>query len=71
MRRAVVVLLVLGMLSVAGCGKEHIDAGVLVERGGLYYLPNSTTPVSGAARGWHDNGQLKAEGTYKNGELVE
>ena len=41
----------------------------LVERDGMYYEVNSTTPFTGSVEDYYDNGQLEYKENYKNGIL--
>ncbi len=40
----------------------------LVERQGITYKVNSTTPFTGSSVTYHENGQLQKKINYKNGE---
>ena len=76
-------LLSLGFL--AGCGgdgtedrSEPVVAVTMDElfprlAGGtfIYYLKGSNTPYTGKVFGWHENGQKRYEGDFKDGEKVE
>jgi len=52
----------------ASCSKE-VDEHQLVIRYGISYEMNSQIPFTGTATSYHENGQLKNQGTYKNGKL--
>ena len=46
---------------------EEVPYSKLVERQGITYKINSTTPFTGSSVSYHDNGQLESRGNYKNG----
>ena len=56
-----------------GCGEKKSD-GVnfdeLEDREGVAYLKNSDSPYTGKCFEFHDNGQKKAEGNFKDNELI-
>tara|TARA_B100001093_G_C26711360_1_gene963562 strand:+ start:178 stop:477 length:300 start_codon:yes stop_codon:yes gene_type:complete len=63
-------LLLLFVLLVS-CSKEvpsEVPSDKLVERQGLKYEINSTTPFSGSTVHYHDNGQLQLRCSYKDGK---
>lgn len=55
-------------LTIAACSRE-VDASKLVERQGVYYEVNSTTPFSGTLVSYHDNGQLEEKTQLRDGLL--
>ena len=61
-------LLVTFILLLSGCGKV-VDQELLQERNGVSFMPNETAPFTGRAQLHFVNGQLKAEGTYKDGQM--
>ena len=66
MKRLLGLLLVLGMV---GCGQKTVDASKTVDRDGLVYEANSETPFTGIEVHKYENGQKKAELSYKDGKL--
>ena len=44
-----------------------VDFKLLVARDGKQYIGDSDLPFSGIAVAWHENGQKKVEGTFKDG----
>lgn len=61
------IILCLVLLSSYSYSKE-ILLDQLVERDGVYYEVNSTTPFTGSV-GLYENGQLEKKGNYKDGKL--
>ena len=55
------------LIAIGGCSKE-VPKDQLVERGGVYYEINSSTPFSGTTLWYHNNGQLRQEANYKDGK---
>ena len=56
------------LLILIGCsGIEYDD---LDERHGVYYRKDTNEIYSGPFISYHDNGQLKEEGTYKDGKRL-
>ena len=47
----------------------EIPSDQLVERQGITYEVNSQTPFTGGFVNYHENGQLKGKGNYKDGKL--
>jgi hypothetical protein len=82
-RSVLFALLSLGFL--AGCGGDETEdrsepvVAVTMDElfprlaGGtfIYYLKGSNTPYTGKVFGWHENGQKRYEGDFKDGEKVE
>ena len=56
------------LLIVVGCTKE-VPANQMVERGGVWYEVNSTTPFTGTTIRYHNNGQLQEKGNFKDGKF--
>jgi antitoxin component YwqK of YwqJK toxin-antitoxin module len=56
-------MLVVGFTS----GQEPIDGSTLIGKDGLKYHPDTKELYSGVAVWYYDNGQKRAEGTYKDG----
>ncbi len=54
------------LLLLIGCGKK-VDN--LVERNGVKFEIDSTTPYNGIYKSYYENGQLKTEENYKYGKL--
>ena len=61
-----VIILMCLVLALSGCEKEVevVSVDKIQDRNGTAYLPNSTTPFSGRAVDYYDNGQLKYEASY-------
>ena len=61
-----VIILMCLVLALSGCEKEVkvVSVDKIQDRNGTAYLPNSTTPFSGRAEDYYDNGQLKYEAIY-------
>jgi len=55
------------MLILVSCSNE-VPVDILVERQGVSYEVNSTTPFTGGFVGYHENGQLLSKGNYKDGK---
>ena len=53
-----------------GCQEPEppVYEGKLLVREGLHYKPKSIEPFSGRNREWHENGQLRWEGNFKDGK---
>ncbi|MDA7509052.1 toxin-antitoxin system YwqK family antitoxin [Akkermansiaceae bacterium] len=54
-----------------GCGEkksEDVNHDELEVREGVAYLKNSDSPYTGKVFEFHDNGQKKSEGNYKDGK---
>ncbi len=51
-------LTILGLVLLVSCSNE-VPSDKLVERNGITYEVNSTTPFTGSSVGYHDNSQLK------------
>ena len=49
------------------CSNE-VPSDKLVERNGITYETNSTTPFTGSSVSYHENGQLEMRGNYKDGK---
>ena len=47
----------------------EVPSNQLVERQGIKYEINSTTPFTGSSVSYHENGQLKSRENYKDGEI--
>ena len=60
-------LTILCLVLLVSCSNE-VPPDQLVERQGITYEVNSTTPFTGSSVGYHDNDQLSVKGNYKNGE---
>ena len=60
-------ILCLVLLSSYSYSKE-ISRDQLVNRDGVYYEVNSTTPFTGSVGDYYDNGQLKEKQNFKDGE---
>ena len=55
-----------------GCGEkksEDVNHDELEVREGVAYLKNSDSPYTGKVFEFHDNGQKKSEGNYKDGKV--
>ena len=65
------VLLILSVVLLASCSPKEVTSGQLVERQGIKYEVNSTTPFTGVSVGYHDNGQLKEKANYKDGKRLK
>ena len=61
-------LTILCLVLLVSCSNEVPD-DQLVERQGITYEVNSTTPFTGSSVGYHDNGQISSKGNYKDGKL--
>jgi antitoxin component YwqK of YwqJK toxin-antitoxin module len=72
-------LIITALMLVVGCSsdketpssqaREPIDGSTLVGKNGVWHAPDSDKPYSGVAVRYYGNGQKRAEGTYKDGEL--
>ena len=63
--------LVMGMVGCGGGAPDWVsEDGKWVERDGLTYEGDIETPFTGVAVEKHENGQKKAEATYKDGKKV-
>ena len=60
-------LTILCLLILVSCSNEVPD-DKLVERDGIIYEVNSTTPFTGSSVSYHENGQLNKRENYKNGQ---
>jgi antitoxin component YwqK of YwqJK toxin-antitoxin module len=67
-----VLVLMLCLVVLAGCGESRtVDGELLQTRGELRYLPNGAEPYTGKATSFYANGQLKIEATFVDGELIK
>jgi len=62
------ILIILSFVLLTSCGPKELTSDQLVERQGVHYEVNSTTPFTGVVVDYHDNGQLKLERNYKAGK---
>jgi len=60
---------IIGLLFLAACSPSNIPFDDLVVRQGLTYEVNSQSPFSGISVTYHENGQLKIKGNYKDGKI--
>ena len=60
-------LTILCLVLLVSCSNEDPEEE-LVERQGITYETNSTTPFTGSSVSYHDNGQLKEKINYKDGK---
>ena len=60
-------LTILCLVLLVSCSNE-VPPDQLVERNGITYEINSTTPFTGSSVGYHDNGKLKEKGNYIDGK---
>ena len=71
------ILLILSISLLFSCGTKELssdqlikrDGDHLVEREGIFYEISSQTPFTGTVVDFHDNGQLKEQGFFKDGKL--
>jgi len=77
-QKAISILFIIGLFLLFGCPSKVMGQGELkavndglqlLEKGWLHYKVNSETPFSGLAVAKYENGQKKAEKTYKDGKL--
>ena len=62
-------ILLLLLFILIGCSKEPINMDeMLIERDQVYYTKDTNQPYSGPVFSLHENGQLQAEGTLKDGK---
>jgi len=61
------ILNILSFVLLVSCGPKELASDQLVERQGVHYEVNSTTPFTGVVVDYHDNGQL--EWYYETGQL--
>ena len=62
-------ILLLLLFILIGCSKEPINMDeMLIERDQVYYTKDTNQPYSGPVFSLHENGQLEAEGTLKDGK---
>ena len=61
------ILVILSLIVLVSCSPAEVPSEKLVERGGITYLINSQTPFSGRSVSYHENGQLKEKGNFKDG----
>ena len=60
-------LIVLPLLLIVGCSKEHINYdNTLDERDGVYFTKDTNKPYSGPVFSLYDDGKKKDEGTLKD-----
>jgi antitoxin component YwqK of YwqJK toxin-antitoxin module len=64
-------LLIPLFLAIVGCTKEvkEVPAYQIVERGGVKYEVNSTTPFTGTSVLYYNNGQVREKANFKDGKL--
>ena len=60
-------LTILCLVLLVSCSNE-VPEEELVERQGITYETNSTTPFTGSSVSYHENGQLKSRENYKDGK---
>ena len=60
-------LTILCLVLLVSCSNDVPD-DKLVERDGIIYEVNSTTPFTGSSVSYHENGQLNKRENYKNGQ---
>ncbi len=71
------ILKILSLSIFCSCGSKELsfdqlikrNADQLVEREGILYEINSETPFTGTVVEFHDSGQLKEQGFFKDGKL--
>ena len=71
------ILLILSISVLCSCGTKELspdplierNGDQLVEREGIFYEISSQTPFTGTVVEFHDNGQLKEQGFFKDGKL--
>ena len=61
------ILTVLCLVLLVSCSNE-VPPDELVERDGITYEVNSTTPFTGSSVSYHENGQLSTKVNIKNGK---
>ena len=62
-------LTILCLVLLVSCSPPpEVPSNQLVERQGIKYEINSTTPFTGSSVSYHENGQLKKVENYKNGK---
>ena len=62
------VLLILCLVLLSSCSPKEVASGQLVERQGIKYEVNSTTPFTGVVLKYRDNGQLFYKTNHKDGK---
>ena len=62
------VLFILSLVLLTSCSPKEVASGQLVERQGIKYEVNSTTPFTGVALEYYDNGQLMFKLGFKDGK---
>ncbi len=56
------------VLSLVSCSEQEIDMQQLQNRNGLFYVVNEDKPYSGKAVDFYENGQLKVEAVFVDGQ---
>jgi antitoxin component YwqK of YwqJK toxin-antitoxin module len=62
------ILLILCLIFLVSCSQKEVASDQIMERQGLAYEVNATTPFTGVAVEHYDNGQLKEKKTYRAGQ---
>ena len=60
-------LTILCLVLLVSCSNK-VPSDKLVERDGITYEVNSTTPFTGRSVGYHDNDQISSKAIYKDGK---
>lgn len=55
---------------IISCGEKEVNLTTLQKRNDVYYEVNQTKPFNGKVKDFYKNGQIKLEGTIKNGEFI-
>ena len=73
MRKASYLIALFGFVLVVGLAggcMKSVPLDNLQSRGGLTYEPNEDKPFTGRAVSFHENGQKKEEGAFKDGQPI-
>ncbi|MEZ7971935.1 MAG: hypothetical protein QMC00_01150 [Pseudomonadales bacterium] len=62
------ILIILCLVFLVSCSPTEFTSDQIVERKGVSYELNSTTPFTGVVVDYHENGQLQVSSNYKDGK---
>ena len=68
MKKLLTILCLVLLVSCSPTPPPEVPSDKLVERQGITYKVNSTTPFTGTSVGYHENGQLEFRSNYKDGK---
>ena len=67
MKKTVLLITSLVFITSLSFSQSKMDINNLIDRGGLLYEPNDDQPYTGKVFDFHESGQKKLDGKYRNG----